>query len=336
MFGREEGVFSSSAHMWKFNPVHLRQFSTSLQRLPRARLLAAFFLFLLALLYPGHNSLQSRVLNPGRVLSFDLALELDSLYPKWDGTPPPALSARAVIVQDLGSKTLLYSRNPDTLILPASTTKIMTALVALETWPDLNTVITVKNEDRAIGQTINLLRQEELTLESLLYGLLVHSGNDAALALADNFPGGYPKFVEAMNAKAQDLHLTHTIYKNPSGVEQYGHVTTARDLAVLAGAAIKNPVLTEIVGTRSKLITDVTGQIPHQLTSTNELLGVLPGLKGLKTGWTQHAGECLVSVVERSGHTVVIVVMGSLDRFGETTALAEWSFAHHNWIIPEL
>ena len=196
--------------------------------------------------------------------------------------------------------------------------------------------MTVKNEDRAIGQTIELERGEQMSLKNMLYGLLVHSGNDAALALADNFPLGYPAFVAAMNAKAKALHLDHTVFKNPSGVEQYGHVTTARDLAILSGVAMENSLIREIVSTRSITITDVSGEISHNLVTTNELLGILPGLKGLKTGWTENAGECLISYVERDGHPIIVVVLGSLDRFGNTATLVNWAYAHHRWITPEL
>ena len=322
--------------MWKFDQKLFKKFIHSLRDLSQPQKLAGLTLVLISLLYPGHNYLQRLILNPGPVRSYELPSPSPVLYPQNDGVKAPGLTATGVVVQDVGSKTMIYAKYPDIPLLPASTTKIMSALVALDAWPNLETVIEVKNEDRAIGQTIELQRGEKLTIRSLLYGLLVHSGNDAALALADNYPGGYTKFVEAMNTKARSLHLDHTTYRNPSGVEQYGHTTTARDLAILAGVAIKNPVIAEMVSTQSKVITDVTGEIVHSLTSTNELLGVLPGIKGMKTGWTQNAGECLVSIIERDGHTIVSVVLNSADRFGETTKLVEWVYGHHNWIIPEL
>jgi D-alanyl-D-alanine carboxypeptidase len=239
------------------------------------------------------------------------------------------------VVQDAVGKTIMYSKNQDAKLMPASITKIMTALVALDHWSDLNTVIEVKNEDRAIGQTIKLEKGEGITLKNILYGLLVHSGNDAALAVADNYCApnvakgevgtcGYSAFVDAMNTKAKDLHLDNTTFKNPSGVEQYGHLTTARDLAILAATALQNPVIAEMAQTQRIVITDVTGVIVHDLGTTNELLGVLPGLKGLKTGWTTNAGECLVSYVDRDGHKIILVVLGSLDRFGDTTKLVDW------------
>ena len=99
---------------------------------------------------------------------------------------------------------------------------------------------------------------------------------------------------------------------------------------------MENSLIREIVSTRSITITDVSGEISHNLVTTNELLGILPGLKGLKTGWTENAGECLISYVERDGHPIIVVVLGSLDRFSDTTTLVNWAYAHHQWITPEL
>lgn len=308
----------------------------SFQKIDRNRRFLAVLLLFVAFLYPGHNRLQTIIINSGPVKSYDL-MERESMpYPLSDGVKVPPLSARGVIVQDLTSHAVIYERQPDVHMLPASTTKIMTALVALDYWHNLDTVVTVKNEDRAIGQTIDLIKGEQITVGNLLKGILIHSGNDAALALADNYPGGYPAFVAAMNNKANDLHLENTTYKNPSGIEQYGHVTTPRDLAILSGVAMSNPVLASIVNTKFAMITDTTGEIKHPLETTNELLGVIDGLHGLKTGWTENAGECLVSYVERDGHSVVIVILGSLDRFGETSRLVDWVYAHHTWQVTSI
>lgn len=320
--------------MWKLKL--FRKFLLSLNNLSTDRLILISSFLLLIFLYPGQNSLQTIVINPGPVRASTLSIITPILYPQSDGTKIPYHSARAVVIQDLESKTILYSKNPDMLTLPASITKVMTALVALDYWSDLDTIIEVKNEDRAIGQTIKLERGEQITIKNILYGLLVHSGNDAALALAENFPGGYTAFVSTMNKKAQELHLDHTTFKNPSGVEQYGHSTTARDLAVLAAYAMQNTIIAQMAQTKRIVITDITSSISHDLETTNELLGVIPGMIGLKTGWTTNAGECLVSFVERDGHQIVVVVLGSLDRFGDSTALINWAYAHHNWIIPVL
>ena len=320
--------------MWKFK--NFSEFLSRFKKLDLSRKLLAVSCMLIAFLYPGHNSLQTLVINPGKVRTYLLPSPTPVLYPQSDGVTAPPLSARSIIIQDAVSKTIIYSKAPDTKLMPASITKVMTALVALDHWSDLNTIIEVKNEDRAIGQTIKLVKGERIILENILYGLLVHSGNDAALAVADNYPGGYANFVEVMNAKAKDLHLTNTVFKNPSGVEQYGHLTTARDLAVLSATALQNPVIAKMAETKQVVVTDVTGTIVHDLSTTNELLGIIPGLKGLKTGWTTQSGECLISYVDQGGHKLIIVVLGSLDRFGDTTKLVDWAYAHHEWITPAL
>lgn len=312
------------------------EFTSYFQKLDLPRQMLALSCLLLIFLYPGHNLLQRIVIEPGKTYSYPILPSPTSLYPLNDGVGVPRVSARAIVVQDVVGKTIMYSKNPDILLMPASITKVMTALVALDEWSDLSTIIEVKNEDRAIGQTIKLQQGEQITLKNILYGLLVHSGNDAALAVADNYPGGYSFFVEAMNKKARDLHLDHTTFKNPSGIDQYGHVTTARDLAILAATALQNPIISEMAQTKHVIVSDVTGTITHDLETTNELLGQLPGLKGLKTGWTTGAGECLISYVDRDGKKIVVVVLGSLDRFGDTTKLVKWAYDHHEWVVPAI
>jgi len=322
--------------MWKFNTKTISQFVEFLRILSLDRKFVIIGMFLLIFLYPGQNALQTLIINPGTVRAYSIPSPSLVLYPKNDGVKAPYVSAHSVVIQDVIGKTIMYSKNPDTLFMPASITKVMTALVALDEWSDLDTIIEVKNEDRAIGQTIELQKGERITLKNILYGLLVHSGNDAALAVADNYPGGYLAFVDAMNQKAKDLHLDHTTFKNPSGIEQYGHLTTSRDLAVLAATALQNPTISSMVEIQRIVVTDITGTIFHDLITTNELLGQIDGLKGLKTGWTENAGECLVSYIDRDGEKVVMVVLGSLDRFGDTRLLVDWAFNHHNWITPDL
>ncbi|MBP9702822.1 D-alanyl-D-alanine carboxypeptidase [Candidatus Woesebacteria bacterium] len=319
------------------------QFLAFVTKQSKRSLLVPFSFLLLTLAYPGHNQLQSIVLRPGPVFTpqkIEIAL---ADYPLSDGEAPPAVASTSYIVQDISSKTVIAQRRPDVVLPPASITKLMTALVALETWPDKNTVLTVQNEDRAIGQTIELSKGDQLSVDSLLHGLLIHSGNDAALTLADNYCAptkpkgeggncGYSAFVAAMNQKAKDLNLLSTVYKNPSGIDQYGHLTSARDIATLASVALTDPYIQGVVAKEVAAITDVTGTKTYELESTDELLSVLPGLKGGKTGWTTGAGECFVSYVERDGRGIITVVLGSADRFADTTRLVEWVYEHHNWV----
>jgi len=266
------------------------------------------------------------------ILGFKELLPSPFPYPVAKGTAKlPELSAKSVVVLDIGSSVLLYQKDPETKLLPASTTKIMTALVALENYP-LGEVLTIK-DSQTEGNTVKLTAGERLTVENLLFGLLIGSGNDAALALAENFPGGTPGFVAAMNEKATALKLSNTHFTNPAGFDESDHYSTAGDLAVLTAIAIKNPTFSRVVSQPEITITDVSGQIVHKLKNTNELVGKIDGVKGVKTGWTKDAGECLVSLVERNREKVIIVLLGSKDRFGETKALIDWVFNNFEWKI---
>lgn len=242
---------------------------------------------------------------------------------------PPYLSATAIVVIDVPSKTVIYSKNPDLRLMPASITKLMTALVILDKYR-LTDIVTVGSLYR-IGQIIKLETGERLTIENLLYGLLVHSGNDAAYVLADNYPGGLDQFIVAMNAKAKALHLQNTTFRNPTGVEEYGHLTTAHDIAILASEAMNDEVIRKIVNTPSITIWDVDNKISHKLENVNTLVGKIEGIKGIKTGWTENAGECLAAYFEKDNRQIITVVLGSQDRFGETLKLINWVFSNFTW-----
>jgi D-alanyl-D-alanine carboxypeptidase len=242
---------------------------------------------------------------------------------------PPPLTASSIMIKDTDSMVSLYEKDPSLRLFPASTTKIMTALVALENFP-LEQVLVVGNHP-VEGNTIKLLAGEEMTVENLLNGLLIGSGNDAALVLAENFPGGLEGFVWAMNQKAKELKMENTHFTNPMGFDQGEHYSTAEDLVRLAIFALKDPVISRIVSTSELTITDVSGAIAHPLKNTNELVGKLEGVKGVKTGWTENAGECLITFIEREDRQVVMVVLGSKDRFGETKTLIDWVFNNFSW-----
>lgn len=229
----------------------------------------------------------------------------------------------------------IYLKNPDEKMRPASTTKIMTALVAMESLkPD--TIVTSSKTTEAIGKTIKLKSGEKIGFDDMLYALLLESGNDVAFALAENYAGGYAKMVENMNLKAKTLGMENTLFKNVSGLDQYQHETTAHDMAILATVAIKIPLFAEIVNTKQKEIKTLDGNTSHQLKNTNELLGVVEGVKGIKTGLTDLAGQNLITLVDRSGHRVIIGLFGSQNRFGETKKLIDWIFSNHNWESPPL
>lgn len=241
----------------------------------------------------------------------------------------PVLSAQGVIATDRDSGVFLYEKNPDQELLPASTTKIMTALVALDYYPK-DLVLEIP-EIRVEGQKMGLVRGEKITVENLLYGLLVYSANDAAEALAAGYPGGREFFIEAMNRKAKELHLTKTEFVNPSGLDASGHHSTARDMTLLAEVAMRDPFFSEIVSTKEIIIRSEDGKIVHRLKNINELLGEVEGVRGVKTGWTENARENLVTYVERGDKRILIGLLGSQDRFGETKELIDWIFENYDW-----
>lgn len=300
-----------------------------------------FFLGLTFFLFPGENQLLKLqfLIRPVEVSVNQI--ELPPLFPypvNFNNQPSPSLTAHSALIMDKDSSVILFSKNKDLLVLPASTVKLMTALVALDYY-SLNKILQVGKLE-VWGQTMGLQEGEEITVENLLKGLLIASANDAALVLAQNYPGGLSGFVAMMNQKAAHFNLQRTYFANPTGIDsnKEGKIladfsyTTALDLARLMVLAIKTPPLLEIMEKKEEIVTDVTGKIIHKLLNINQLLGKIEGLKGGKTGWTEEAGECLVSYIERDGRGIIIVVLGSKDRFGETAHLAEWAFSNFHWI----
>jgi D-alanyl-D-alanine carboxypeptidase (penicillin-binding protein 5/6) len=189
----------------------------------------------------------------------------------------------------------------------------------------------VKDEQFSIGNKSDLVAGEKITVENVLKALLIGSGNDAALALGQHHPKGYNYFIDLMNQKAQKLSLKNAHYSNVSGVEQENHYMSARDLSILAREAMKNPVIKQIVATKSEVITSIDGKIAHKLENTNPLLGKVAGVDGIKTGWTARAGECLVTHTQRNGKEIVVVVLGSKDRSGDSQQIIEWVYQNVSW-----
>lgn len=246
------------------------------------------------------------------------------------GIPAPDLTARGIYIVDTASMVPIYQKNPDLKLRPASTTKIMTALVAMDKFlPD--DIITADKASQAIGKTIKLQPEETLTFQDALYGLLLESGNDVAVDLAENYSGGYSEMVKAMNQKVKELGMNDTNFTDVSGIDNYRHETTVHDMSILSAVAIKIPLFVQIISTSEKEIKALNSGATHQLKNTNELLNTVDGVFGVKTGWTSLAGDCLITAVKRDGHTIIITLFGSIDRFGETQKLIDWVFANHEW-----
>jgi D-alanyl-D-alanine carboxypeptidase (penicillin-binding protein 5/6) len=224
----------------------------------------------------------------------------------------------------------LWARDANARRAMASTTKIMTAVVVLER-AGLDDVVTVRKTDVKVGESgMGLRVGEELTVRQLLEGMLIQSGNDAATALAVHVAGSVEGFVAMMNAKAASLDLVDTRYMNPHGLDVPGHYTTAADLTALSRYAMRDPEFQRIVKTVSTRA--VTEHFTHKLENSNLMLKIYPGADGIKTGWTDEAGYCVIVSAKREGVSLVATVLGAASeegRFGQATRLLDWGFAHY-------
>lgn len=296
------------------------------------KMLFLFFLAVFVLVTPGQNMyFLTRESQSTLLRRFPFPIPTPAPYPNnvTGIYPGNEISAGGIVITDLDSGVLLYKRNEEQPLAPASTTKILTALVALDSY-ELDDVLTVKTVINN-GQTMGLVPGERIMVENLLYGALIASGNDAAYALAENYPGGVEAFVGAMNDKAKALHLEKSSFTNPIGYDDPNHKMTPFDLSRLATVALSNRTISKMVAIPQITISDVTHTYFHSLKNINELLGKIPGVGGIKTGWTEDAGENLVTLVERNGRRVVVVVLHSKDRFGETTRLIDWIYDNYQW-----
>lgn len=243
-----------------------------------------------------------------------------SLYPILKSPLNPEITAQAAIVMDDDSKAVLFAQKPHLRFSMASTTKIMTALIGLSYFK-LDDVLTVKSVN-VEGSVLGLKESEQMTFENLLYGMLLPSGNDAALTIADNYPGGEVEFVKKMNEKAKELRLYNTHFSDTNGLDDYEDYTTVLDLARLASMAIENKEFAKIVSTKKIDIADITGEHTYSIKNLNKLLGI-SGVDGIKTGFTDEAQGVLVTSTIKNGHRIIIVVMKSEDRFADTKTLLD-------------
>lgn len=262
------------------------------------------------------------------------------LIPK--GTPDQ-FSATGALLLDANTGSILYEKHGEDPLPMASTTKIMTALIALQTGK-LDQMVTVGQD--AVNEVLQnggsgagLVVNDHLRLRDLLYGLMLPSGDDAAVAIADAVAGSPQNFVAIMNVEAQRLHLYQTHYANVDGLEVTDsqgkpvdgvHYTTPYDLARLARYAMSIPLFAQIVGTQNYTVPATATSHVYHWTNLNKLLFQYSGTLGIKTGWTPQAGGCLVVAVKRNGHTLISVVLGSRDestRFTDTQTLLNWGFS---------
>jgi D-alanyl-D-alanine carboxypeptidase (penicillin-binding protein 5/6) len=239
----------------------------------------------------------------------------------------PNIDAKAYVLMDTTTGRILEGKNEDEKRAMASTTKIMTAIIALEKG-DLASIVEVSKKAASIrGSSFHLSRGEKIPLETMLYGLLLCSGNDAAVAIAEHIGESQENFVQMMNQKAIEIGALNTNFKNPHGLDEPNHFTTTKDLAIIARYALDIPKFREIVGSREKLITrgDKTGTIYN----TNKLLWSFENATGIKTGYTGKAGRCLVASAYKNGFELISVVLGSPSNFNSSYKLLNFGFTKY-------
>ncbi|MBP9921764.1 MAG: D-alanyl-D-alanine carboxypeptidase, partial [Clostridia bacterium] len=266
----------------------------------------------------------------------DVSKELNALNyveTSSSGSSTLNLNTRSCIVLDRLSKKILYGKNEYNKVKMASTTKIMTATIIIENCNLEETVEVSKKAANTGGSRLGLKTGDKITIKDLLYGLMLRSGNDAAVALAEVCAGSIVDFSNLMNKKANELGLVNTHFESPHGLDSDGHYTTAYELALLSDYALKNKTFLQIVGTYNYTIS-INGH-PKSLTNTNELLGNLNGVYGIKTGFTNGANRCLVTACKRNDMDIICVVLGcdtKKFRTSDSIKLIEYTFSNFEYV----
>lgn len=242
------------------------------------------------------------------------------------GNKLPHISAGAAIVMDADSGRVLYEKNAYKRSSIASTTKIMTAIVALENGRDDEDVIVSKKAASISGSQVNLKEGKTYKLGELMYAMMLRSGNDAAIAIAEHIGGSVEAFAEMMNRKAAEIGATNTNFVTPHGLDNPQHYSTPYDLALITQYALKNEKFRKIVSTKNSTFQGAN------ITNTNEMLGVYPGVNGVKTGYTGQAGRCLVTSATRNGMRIITVVLNCASRSiraQNSKTLLDYTFANY-------
>ncbi|GGE10968.1 D-alanyl-D-alanine carboxypeptidase DacB [Marinithermofilum abyssi] len=239
---------------------------------------------------------------------------------------PPSLSAQAAVLVDVQSNRVLFAKNADNRMRIASLTKIMTAIVAIENGRLGEKVKVGPRAAGVEGSSIYLKEGEEIPLEHLLYGLMLRSGNDAAVAIAEHIGGSLNGFVYMMNEKAEYLGLEGTHFENPHGLDAPEHYSTARDVAKLTAYALKNPTFRKIVGTQVKTVPWPGEQWHRKWYNKNKMLRLFPGGDGVKTGYTKLSKRTLVSSATRDGRQLACVTLNAPDDWNDSMFLLEYGF----------
>ncbi|MDB5053769.1 MAG: D-alanyl-D-alanine carboxypeptidase [Bacilli bacterium] len=236
--------------------------------------------------------------------------------------------AEAAALIDVTSGKILYSYQGDKQMRIASLTKIMTAIVAIEAGKLTDQVKVSKNAAGKEGSSIYLKQNEQMSLNNMLYGLMLRSGNDAATAIAEHVGGSLDGFIYLMNEKAQMLGMDHSHFMNPHGLDGKEHYSTARDMAVLSAYALRNAVFREIVKTKIKKVPNPNEAWSYVWPNKNKMLSLYPNSDGVKTGYTKLANRCLVSSATRGGQQLAVVTLNDSDDWADHSKLLDYGFKH--------
>ena len=263
-------------------------------------------------------------------------IENDILETSGSKAEEPNINSRSAVIYDRVSKKVIWGKKEKEIRAMASTTKIMTAIVVLEN-SNLSDIVTIsKKAANTGGSSLKVNTGDKITINDLLYGLMLKSGNDAAVALAEHVGGSIEEFVCLMNEKAKELGLQNTNFVTPHGLDNDEHYTTAYELAILTDYALTNEKFAQIVKTKQATI-NINGSL-RAISNTNELLGNLNGVDGIKTGFTGNAGRCLVSSCTRNGNQIITVVLGAdtkKQRTLDSIKLIEYAFKNYERVNVE-
>ncbi len=242
---------------------------------------------------------------------------------------PPQITATGAALIDKETGQILYAKNGDTKRPPASLTKVLTGIIVIENSKLDEIVVTSKKAAYQEGSSIYLIPGEKLTVKEMLYGILLASGNDAAVALAEHVGGSVEEFAKMMNAKAKEIGAKNSNFVNPSGMPAENHYSTALDLAKIMRYAMQNDIFREIISTKYKTISWPGYDWDRGLRNHNKLLWRYDGCDGGKTGYTKNAGRCLLSSSTRNGRTVIAVTLNSPDDWFENSKLMDYGFENY-------
>ena len=268
--------------------------------------------------------------------TLDVSTEINSFTDAYtEAIKEPDVNSRACVVIDRKTNSVLFGKNENSKKKMASTTKIMTATIIIEKCNLTDTIEISKKAAGTGGSRLGLKTGDKITVLDLLYGLMLRSGNDAAVALAEYAGGDINGFAELMNAKALELGLTNTHFETPHGLDSNEHYTTAYELALLSNYALNNPTFAKIVGTKNYTIT-INGS-PKDLSNTHELLGNMEGVYGIKTGFTNGANRCLVTACKKNNMDIICVVLGAdTKKFRTIDSIKLINYVFNNFVVYDL